>query len=379
MISTHWDFPPAQYSGNLNHAFVTNETIAPAIARFTELASRNRVAFSGETIGSSKDGRAVVGFRIGSGPHHVSITAGAHADEPTGPMAALGLVEWLLSGHTEALNLTKSCTVFICPQVNPDGAEANRKWFRDPINPLLYWNTVIREQPGDDIEFGYPGDGKPALRPENAAVARFLQEGAPYVFHASLHAMAAAEGAWFLIGGAWRDKTHPLQSRLGKLAIDAGLGLHDMDRRGDKGFSRISKGFCTTPTSAGMRKHFLDQNDPASAELFHLNSMEFVESLGGAPLVMVSEMPLFLVGRKTSESTAEQLNAPPPQPGATAYEQFRAALQALRVETSNNQTALAQLASRFSLRPVPLPDHVQMQGLMVLEALAFLEATDWKQ
>jgi hypothetical protein len=242
------------------------------------------------------------------------------------------------------------------------------------VSPLSYWNSVARELPGDDVEFGYPGNGKDALRPENAAVAEFLRDGAPFAFHASLHAMGVAEGAWFLIGESWRERTGPLRLALAEHAIAAGLGLHDIDRNGDKGFVRIARGFCTTPTSAGMKRHFLGRNDPATAELFHLNSMEFVQSLGGDPLVMVSEMPLFLVGDSQAPvGAAQRMQSAPPPPGETEYERFRAELSRLRGSAAADESGLRNLAAQYQLRIAPLADHICMQGLMVLEALAFLE------
>ena len=45
----------------------------------------------------------------------------------------------------------------------------------------LYLRNVVRERPGDDVEFGFPrGDDDTAARPENRAVAAFLAAGAPF-------------------------------------------------------------------------------------------------------------------------------------------------------------------------------------------------------
>ena len=175
-------------------------------------------------------------------------------------------------------------------------------------------------------------------------------------------AMATAEGAWFLIGREFINSTGPLRDILANHAARLGFPLHDMERHGDKGFTRIAPGFCTTPRSDAMREHFLAQGDPKTAGLFKLNSMEFVQHLGGNPLVMVSEMPLFLIDA-----------APPPAPGGTAYKQLReempAAMAALR---SGDEAPALKLIDRYHVRTVDLRAHVELQVRMVVEALRFL-------
>jgi hypothetical protein len=71
--------------------------------------------------------------------------------------------------------------------------------------------------------------------------------------------------------------------------------LHDHDRKGEKGFTYLGPGFTTTPEGGAMRRHFEQLGDPGTAALFHQSSMEFVRSLGGDPLCLVTELPLFVV------------------------------------------------------------------------------------
>ena len=62
-----------------------------------------------------------------------------------------------------------------------------------------------------------------------------------------------------------------------------------------------------------MRAHFLAMGDDKTAALFHQSSMEFVRSLGGDPLCLVTELPLFVIPN------------PAPTPGVPrAYLDFRA-------------------------------------------------------
>jgi hypothetical protein len=359
--------------------FITDDTLPELIHAIGTEARESRIDFAVERIGVSREGRPMFGMRLGSGPHRVGITAGAHADEPVGPMTALALARWLVETDP-GWAMLDAHSFFICPQVNPDGAEANRAWFADPLDLRAYASNVRREPPGDDVEFGYPApdgaapdDGAPAPpgepRPENQAVARFLASaGGPFDFHASLHTMAFAEGAWFLIAREWVERTAPLRERLADAARRFNLPLHDIDRRGEKGFHRIAPGFCTTPTSTAMRAHFIERGEPETAALFRPSSMEFVRSLGGDPLVMVSELPMFLIALEYDRGD------PPRDP--TAFARLREALPQARAAPAKGDAApLDRLIREFDIRPLPLRDQVGLQATMVVEALKFLMET----
>jgi len=340
---------------------------------------RQRPGVQVSEIGISRAGRTLYGLQVGNGPRKVSITAGAHADEPAGPMAACAL-GWFVSDPAPAQSLMRDeFTFMICPQVNPDGAEANRPWFAAVPDIETYLRHVRREGPGDDVEFGYPGNGKGPLRPENAAVADFLSGGAPYQFHASLHSMGFAEGAWFLISKNRADQTARLQDELREQAALFGFRLHDIQRHGDKGFTRIARGFCTTPTSTAMRQHFLDAGDSAMADRFHLSSMEFVASLGGDPLQMVSEIPNFALagGWQPGPIDVADLNAdaPAPEPGSTVYEKCRDRIKE-RV-TADDLPGALQTAKDYGVIPVPFASHAGLQVQMVLSGIAFLNKSSF--
>lgn len=354
--------------------FVTDATLPARLDALRRMAAHGGRRLAVERIGASRDGRDLWALEIGDGPEPVGITAGAHADEPTGPIAAFALAGWLLTAR-EAGPLLACHTFRICPQVNPDGAARNASWFSDPVDPLAYLRGVARELPGDDVEFGYPdpaaeagGGDDPGVRPENRAVAAFLARSRGYAFHASLHSMATAEGAWFLIGREWAGRTAPLREALAGHAARLGFALHDVERHGEKGFTRIAPGFCTTPRSDAMRAHFLAEGDPAMAARFRLNSMEFVQRLGGDPLVMVSEIPLFEIAGAAGRPD-------PPPAGATAHDRLRAELPGARRALLEGDDAPARrLVEEHRFRPVAVRPHVELQVRMVLEALAFLAA-----
>lgn len=270
----------------------------------------------GQELGRSREGRSIRGHVVESTSADalsVSLIGGCHADEPVGP----AMLDRLAS-HLAALRRTQPDHLLvrrfrwrIVPHVNPDGEARNARWTRTLGAARLwgreghrqfdlpsYLRHVVREPPGDDVEFGFPrGVDDRDARPEALAVAAFLRAGSdahgPYALHASFHGMAFAAGPWFLLDRAWIPHTAALRDEL--RAQEGDWTFHDIDRQGEKGFDRIDRGFTTRPDSNAMREHFLSLGDEAMASLFRPSSMEFVRSLGGDPLTVVSEMPLFLV------------------------------------------------------------------------------------
>ena len=268
----------------------------------------SRPSSVGELLGTSREGREIIGYRLGTGPRSVSLIAGCHADEPIGPAMLDRLAAYLLALPATAPLLSR-LTWFLVPHANPDGEARNLPWtqatFNDESETLSpdatldlcsYLTHVVRELPGDDVEFGFPQHtADSGARPENRAIADFLRPAGPFVLHASFHGMAFAAGPWFLMEKAWIDRTLTMRDRLRDRVRALGYSVHDIDRGGDKGFTRIDEGFTTRPDSRAMAAHFLALDDPRTAALFRPSSMEFVRSLGGDPLTLVSEMPLFLV------------------------------------------------------------------------------------
>jgi len=320
-----------------------------ALAAWLEDAALGAV----DAIGTSRAGQALFGVTIGHGPARVSIVAGCHADEPIGPMTAQAVPLVLAASFPELL---ERFTFHIVPQINPDGADANRPWFADPPDFAAYAPCARREAPGDDVEFGF-GDA-PGARPECRAAMDYLGRHGPYCAHFSLHGMPFAEGAWFLLCKEWVARSEGLMAGLEDVCRRLGVPLHDIDRKGEKGFTRIRPGFCTTPHSAGMREFFLERGDRETAGKFLPSSMEFAASLGGAPLCMVSEMPLFLIGLRS-----ESLEDP-------VFGRLRADLEALRAEPPGRvEDALRRLLASYQVEPFPIDMQVRLQLAMIVLAL----------
>lgn len=247
-------------------------------------------------LGTSEEGRPIYGVTLGHGPQTVTLMAGAHADEPVGPetlrvfiLESLANRDWLAEGDGFA-DLFDRFTFRIIPHVNPDGEARNQPWIGAWPDVEAYLRHRVREQPGRDIEFGFP-----VMRVENRLAARFLFDYTPLALHMSLHGMGFSEGGLLLIERQWVEGTGPLRSAFVEAVHDAGLRLHDHDRGGDKGFRYGGPGFWSTPEGAAMRQHFLGRDDPETASKFKRSSMEqaIATAPGDPPLCVVTEVPLF--------------------------------------------------------------------------------------
>ena len=303
-------------------------------------------------IGRSRSGQELYGVELGSGNRNVSVIAGCHADEPLGPMTAQALPILLSENFPELLDRFR---FRIVPQMNPDGADRNRAWFRRDIHIDAYLRHVYRELPGDDIEFGF-GDASES-RPECVAAQEFLRPHAPLAAHFSLHGMAWAEGAWCLIHPRWKDRSAPFRAEFLRLCAALRVPLHDVERHGEKGFERIEPGFCTTPNSVAMRHFFLDRNDETTAAKFRPSSMEWISSLGGDPLCLVTELPLFVIGKR-SPSLDDPIS-----------EKLKQDLAALHTGTMS----LDEVVDRFDLRPMSLAEQMRLQLSMIVLSLQLID------
>jgi hypothetical protein len=323
--------------------------------------------------GTSRDGRSLPLYRLappggapgGDEPFRISLIAGCHADEPVGPRLLDRLLRALAALPDEHPARAR-CDWWIVPHVNPDGAAANAGWAEplgERVDPVSYVRNVVREAPGDDVEFGFPRDpGDTGARPENRAIDRWWREaGGPFRLHASLHGMAVAHGPWFLVEPAWAERCEPLIRRCRAAVDELGYGLHDVDRGGDKGFVRIGPGFSTRPDSREMIRFFLERGDEATAALFRPSSMEAVRRLGGDPLTLVSEMPLFLLPPRdgSGPATSEDLLA-----GKARLADWRR-----RLEAGDDEAAVRADIEATGVVPMPVEDQMRLQWAFVRAGL----------
>ena len=328
-----------------------------------------------ETIGHSREGRPIEALLLGSGPIRVSLIGGCHADEPVGPRMLRLLARHLVSLKAEH-ELLQDYRWYMVPHTNPDGARRNAAWsdhvlettdhegeIDQAYDPVIYVSHVARELPGDDIEFGFPRDSSDALaRPENLAVAAFLESAGPFHLHGTFHGMGLAPGPWFLIEPGWIDRTLPMRQSLRESVRTMGYPLFDIDRRGDKGFRRIDEGFSTRPDSQAMRDHFLESGDPEMAARFRPSSMEYIRGLGGDPLTLVSEMPLFLLPESPAAPQGPAFEAGT-EGKRQLHEELRLIAQQLSPEAAREEML------RLGVKAMPIRDQMRLQLAFLQEAL----------
>lgn len=312
-------------------------------------------------IGTSRAGRPIRGVRIGGGELRVSLLAGCHADEPVGPRLLRRLAGFLEDLPTSDPWRT-DVEWWILPHLNPDGAARNREWTGGQprrYDPAAYVASVEREAPPDDVEFGFPRRPDDAgARPENRSAFEWWSEAdGPFDLHASLHGMAVGEGPWFLIEADWRHRCRRLVRRCRRRAGELGHRLHDIDRHGEKGFERLAPGFATRPDSRAMRAHFMAREEPEMAEKFRPSSMETMKALGGDPLTMVSEVPLFRVEEFDPEGRGD----------AAALRGWKQRLGRWRAELDRGaeRQAIRERVREAGVTPVGVRDQMDLQWTLV--------------
>ncbi|MDE2652854.1 MAG: M14 family zinc carboxypeptidase [Gemmatimonadota bacterium] len=328
-------------------------------------------------MGRSRKGRPIVAYRIGAGPLRVSLVAGCHADEPVGPRLLRRLVGRLSGAAGDELR--RRATWYVIPHLNPDGAAANAAWQNPGAERYDFAEWLrhrVRELPGDDIEFGFPrGEHDRGARPENRAAWEFWRGGAPFDLHVSLHGMSVAAGPYFLVERSWWPRFGEMARELARKVRQAGYELHDVEREGEKGFHRLARGFCSRPDSRAMRQHFLGRGDPETAARFRPSSMEAVRALGGDPLTLVTEMPLFI-----TPGVGAELG--PPDPVLMRWRERVAGWEG-RVRgvgegaVAREMAAVRGEAGRAGLRAMPVHDQMRFQWAFIRAGLGAVGETEF--
>lgn len=319
----------------------------------------------GTVIGHSREGRPVTAIQFGHGPIRVSLIAGCHADEPVGPRFLRHFVAYL-SALDANHPLLRQFSWWIIPHANPDGERRNHAWYSDSddeFDPLLFLEHHTREAPGDDMEFGFPhGPDDSGARPENRAIYEWWRAvELPFHLHATLHGCATAGGPWFLIEKSWWPRCGELAAACTGAVVAMNYRLHDVDRRGEKGFHRLAKGFCSRPDSAAMKDYFLAHGDTNTAAKFRPSSMETVRGFGGDPLCLVPEIPLFV-----TPGVGEILG--PPDPAAVRW---KATIESWQngLRQGRDHAHIRREIAASGLRPVPVRDQMRLQWIFIASGL----------
>lgn len=313
-------------------------------------------------IGHSQAGYKLFGIKIGNGNLKASIIAGCSADEPVGPYMVKCFLAWLKQSAS-GNELLKKWTFYIIPQMNPDGALRNKSWTELPLSLMMYLEKSKRDLPSEDLEFGFPGSNSSNnIHPENKAAAEFLGPHGPFHAHFSLHNLIVGGGAWFLIDKKHSNDSFQLQAKLKGIAEKLNVPLYDIDRKGEKGFVRLSAGFSTTPSSAELRKYYQEHSHPDWAENTHLSSMDFIENLGGEPLSLVSEIPMFYSLKIRSVKTPEELKL---------KHFFQSELlKCAKALQAGDRELYERIMLEWNIQPISFKDQIRIQFRTILCALA---------
>lgn len=332
---------------------------------FRSIISANRKSAKTIDIGISRTGLPIAAGRWGSGQKKISLIAGMHADEPAGPLL-LRYLSGYLSNLPESHPLLKEFSWWIVPHGNPDGEEKNALWYHHAdhvaeVGPYLRYR--VRELPGDDLEFGFPRNKDDnEARPETTAIYNWwLSDSAPFSLHMSLHGMGFAGGCWYLLqpDSSWMQSD--IQRYCTGETAKLHYVLHDVERNGEKGFTRIAPGFCTHPTSVAMKEYFLAQGDSTTAALFRPSSMETIRSFGGNPLTLVSELPLFIL-------PGVGLEPGPPDPVAVQWHE-QIALWGKEIGEGISPEMINVRADASGINAMPFNHQMQLQWTFLVAAL----------
>lgn len=90
-----------------------------------QILDRHSPDFEMEVVGSSFEGRELRMIKSGNGPCKIFLWSQMHGDEATGTMALLDLLNFLKQqpDSSVAKGMLDSCTLYLLPMVNPDGAQ----------------------------------------------------------------------------------------------------------------------------------------------------------------------------------------------------------------------------------------------------------------
>jgi len=321
---------------------------------------------AGQVIGYSRRGLPIQAFNFGRGPVSISLIGGCHADEPVGPRFLRHFVSFLEAQPEDHPFLTEY-QWWIIPHANPDGEQNNLKWTMDSngvYNLTSYIFSSIRELPADDMEFGFPmHDKDKGARPENKAIYRWWQKAeTSFQLHVSLHGIAFGKGPWFLIDSAWITRCKPLVDNCTAIINSMGYALHDVNRRGEKGFFRIAPGFSTRSDSKYLKEYFLDLGDKKTANKIRPSSMETIRKLGGDVLTLVSNMPLFIVPESKDETESAHFDL---KKWKYRFEIWK---------NDGNPERVLQEAQQSGLKPMSIIDQMKLQFYFIFAGIEQINA-----
>jgi len=241
-----------------------------------------------KTIGYSINNKPIYSIIIGRGSKDVVVAAGAHADEPTGTVTAVSMIQFLLSEETDGIR--DEFRFHFIPQLNPDGVERNWNWMKYPFSYKNYVRYNVRESSVLDIEHGIPTGNDSLVRPEALSFAEYLRSLDPLYMYFSLHSTYLLGGIFFYFLNRNGTINSPVLAYLKEVCHEVAIPIMNFDL----GQKQPHTGF-----------HLLPPSDDSP----RINTCQFVTSFCNCTHAMVSETP-FIVDTmfNNNEETDEKLS-----------------------------------------------------------------------
>jgi hypothetical protein len=156
-------------------------------AELHHIAAQSLGAATLETVGVSRSGRPIQMLSIGNGERSALMVAGAHSNEPSGPVAACTLAARLVAAPALRDALGYRWHFVAC--IDPDGLAMNEGWLADR-SPQAYFEHYFRPALHRQGEYSFPltsGNYKfDQQPPENDAWCEALERTRP-VLHIDTH------------------------------------------------------------------------------------------------------------------------------------------------------------------------------------------------
>jgi hypothetical protein len=142
-------------------------------------------------VGSSVQGRSIVGYKFGNGDSKIVFVGGLHGNEKS---SVLTLNSWIDDLERNYQNIPSNKTVIVIPNTNPDGYVASSRLNANKIDlnrnfPSSNWQSSVYLPGGLYLENG--GGSSALSEPESTAVANYLINTSPRLV-LTYHATAGA-------------------------------------------------------------------------------------------------------------------------------------------------------------------------------------------
>jgi hypothetical protein len=242
-------------------------------------------------IGSSGRDQEIYAIQVGTGDRHVLATACAHADEPTGTLAVLKLVNEL--AKDEHADLRRQITFHCLPMLDPDGVSRNWGWMTDPISLKNLCRFSYRGiDPAEDLEHCLPLSIEQDLRPEARAFKEYIDSLPRLDSYVTLHNLHLAGGPLFAVTAGNGRGISPLTGFLSRTCRQHDLEPMDENLYGRQGITRLAPGFVTPPLIQDMREAYRDQEH--ILQKIKMTTYQYASESCGAKLSLITEIPLFV-------------------------------------------------------------------------------------